>query len=324
MEVEKNYNKIVQKTVLDKIVKYIFLSITIFCSLCIIFIALFVFVKGITPFIKKYETSSGLVSVSFIKIIFGNRCFTSPNIYGAGYIIINTIIVTLLALLISVPISVLTALFVVRIAHKRISIILSMVIELLSGIPSIIYGLFGVGVITNIVSGIADFFGIQTAGGISLLSTVLVLAIMILPTITTISITSIASVNNNLVLGSLALGASNTQTNFKVVLLSAKSGIFSGIILGVGRALGEATAVSMVCGNSGSGPNFSLFDITRTLTSTMLQGIHETSGMDYDIRFSIGLLLIVIIIVTNLLLNFFKNRIGNINGTKKKNKRCTS
>ena len=164
-------------------------------------------------------------------------------------------------------------------------------IELLSGIPSIIYGLFGLGVLTKLVEGLGSIFGIQTAGGISLLATVLVLSIMILPTITTIAITSISSVNNSLILGSLALGASPTQTNFKVVLIGAKSGIFSGIILGIGRALGEATAITMVCGNSGSGISFNPFDITRTLTSTMLQGIHESSGMDYDIRFSIGLLL---------------------------------
>ena len=100
------------------------------------------------------------------------------------------------------------------------------------------------------------------------------------------------------------------ETNFKVVLVSAKHGIFSGIILGVGRALGEATAVSMVCGNKGSGPSFNIFDTTKTLTSAMLQNIHESSGLDYDIRFSIGLLLIIIIIVTNLLLNLINKKVG--------------
>ena len=303
-----------RKTIIDKIIRYAFLAITCLCSLCVIFIAIFIFIKGLTPFFKKYEIIGSYYRVNFWKFITGNTWFKSPNIYGAGYIIINTIIVTALSLLIACPISILTALFISKIAPKRLSIILNSIIELLSGIPSIIYGLFGAGIITQIVSNFGAFFGIQTAGGISLLSTVLVLAIMILPTITMISVTSINSVNNSLILGSLALGASKTQTNFKVVLTSAKSGIFSGIILGVGRALGEATAVSMVCGNSGSGPNIGLFDITRTLTSTMLQGIHETTGMDYDIRFSIGLLLIVIIIITNVLLNFIKNRIGRQNG----------
>ncbi len=313
-----NLNRIKRKTTIDKIIRIAFLTVTILCSLCIVFIALFICIKGLTPFFKKYEINDKLYSVNVFKFLFGTSWFKAPNIYGAGYIVINTIIVTLFSLLISVPISILTALFIVRIAPKKISEVLNSIVELLSGIPSIIYGLFGAGVITNLVEKLGNVFGIQSAGGISLLSTVLVLSIMILPTITMISITSLKAVDNSLILGSLALGASKTQTNFKVVLSSAKSGIFSGIILGIGRALGEATAVSMVCGNSGSGPTFSLFDITRTLTSTMLQGIHETTGMDYDIRFSVGLLLILIIIITNLGLNFVKNRIGNQNGKKKK------
>ncbi len=116
--------------------------------------------------------------------------------------------------------------------------------------------------------------------------------------------------NDDLIKGSLALGASQTQTNFKLVLTSAKSGIFSGIILGVGRALGEATAVSMVAGNADVGPTFNLFDTTRTLTTTMLQGFQETTGLNYDIRFSVGVVLIVIILGTNIILNIAKKKIG--------------
>lgn len=311
-----NLGSIKRKTIADKIIRILFLATTIICSLCVVVIALFILIKGVTPFFKKYEVNGEYYSVSFTKFLFGNVWFRSPNVYGAGYIIVNTIIVTFLAILFSVPISILTALFIAKIAPKRIGVVLNAMVELLSGIPSIIYGLFGRGVITNFVSSLGKLFGIQTAGGLSLLATSIVLAMMILPTITMISVTAIKSVSNSLILGSLALGASPTQTNFKVVLTTAKGGIFSGIILGVGRALGEATAVSMVCGNKGAGPTFSLLDTTRTLTSTMLQGIHETNGMDYDIRFSIGLLLIVIIIVTNLILNAIKNRIGNTNAKK--------
>ncbi len=311
-----NVSLIKKKEILDKIIRIIFLIITAACALSVIFIAIFISVKGIAPFFKKYNVDGKRLNVNFFKFITGNTWFKKPNIYGAGYIILNTILVTVLALLISVPISVLTALFIVRIANKKVGSILNTIVELLSGIPSVIYGLFGAGIITIFVSKIARIFQIQTAGGLSLLSTALVLSMMILPTITMISVTAIKSVNNSLILGSLALGASKTETNFKVVLSAAKGGIFSGIILGVGRALGEATAVSMVCGNAGSGPTFNLFKTTRTLTSTMLQGIHETEGMDYDVRFSIGLLLIILIILTNVILNFIKNRIGNI-GEKK-------
>ena len=120
------------------------------------------------------------------------------------------------------------------------------IVEMLASIPSIIYGVFGAGFITKMVNGLASLLGMQTAGGLSGLSVILVLAMMILPTITLMSVTSINAVNRDIELGSMALGATDTYTFFKISLPAAKSGIFAGIILGVGRALGEATAVSMV------------------------------------------------------------------------------
>jgi phosphate transport system permease protein len=136
---------------------------------------------------------------------------------------------------------------------------------------------------------------------------------MILPTITALSEIAIRAVPKEIEYGSLALGATETQTNFKVVLTSAKSGIFTSAILGIGRALGEATAVSLVAGNARSGPSFGFFDTTATLTSTMLQGLKETIGLDYDIRFSVGIVLMVVILITNATLNFAKRKVGNIN-----------
>ena len=97
------------------------------------------------------------------------------------------------------------------------------------------------------------------------------------------------------------------------MLTSAKSGIFAGAILGIGRAFGEATAVAMVAGNKLFGPTFNLFDITRTLTSTMLAGLKETTGLDYDIRFSVGLVLMAVILISNLVLNLIKKKVGNMN-----------
>ena len=108
------------------------------------------------------------------------------------------------------------------------------------------------------------------------------------------------------------MSATPMQTYFKVVLLSAKSGIFAGVILGVGRALGEATAVSMVSGNAFKGVTINLLETTTTLTSRMLLGIKETSGIDYDIRFSVGLVLMVIILVTNITLKYLMKKIGNL------------
>ena len=310
-KIEISKNKIKNKTTLDKIVKVAFTFIAMICASVIIVIVAFIFIEGLKPFFTNYEINGINYRPSFFPFVFGLSWEASPYQYGIGFIIINTLYVTLCSLLIAVPISVLTALLIVRIAPKFLSKTINYVIELLASIPSIIYGIFGAGVITNIVKNLANLFNYQSAGGVSTLATIIVLAMMIIPTITLISITSIKTVKADYIKGSLALGASSTQTNFKVVLTSAKSGIFSGIILGVGRALGEATAVTMVAGNATSGPTFNLFDITRTLTSTMLANIKETSGLSYDIRFSVGIFLILIILVTNLILNFIRKRIGN-------------
>lgn len=307
-----NRKKINNKIMVDKVVKNIFKGVTFLCASIIVIIVVFIGIKGISPFFKDYNVNGSFYKVSLLEFMTGNTWFVQPNHYGIGYIIVNTFYIVVLATLIAVPISVLTALFVSKIAPVRVSKVIQTVIELLASIPSIIYGVFGKGVIAVMVKNTSSFFGYQSAGGISTISTVLVLAIMIIPTVTMLSITSINAVKKELVHGSLALGASVTQTNFKVVLTSAKSGIFSGIILGVGRALGEATAISMVVGNSPSGPNFNLFDTTRTLTSTMLLGLKETTGLDYDIRFSVGIVLIIIILITNYLLNFVKRKIGGI------------
>lgn len=307
-----NPKKIKSKLIVDRFVRGGLLGITILCSSIIVMIVIFIFIKGISPFINDYMVDSDFYRVDFWKFITGRIWFISPNLYGIGFVIINTLYIVLLAILIAVPISVLTALFITKMAPKRLGDAMSYIVELLASIPSIVYGVFGAGVITVMVRDISTSVGYQSAGGISTLSTVLVLAIMIMPTITMLSMASIRAVRNDIIHGSLALGASKVQTNFKVVLTSAKSGIFSGIILGVGRGLGEATAISMVIGNAGSGPTFNFFDMSRTLTSTMLLGLKETSGLDYDIRFSVGIVLMVVIILTNVILNLVKKRIGKI------------
>lgn len=280
---------------------------TILSASFVILIIFFISERGVAPFLPSQY---GDMSVDFIKFMTGKTWFVPPNVYGVFFIVINTLYVVFLAALLAVPVSILTALFIAKMTPKTVSGFFMIVIELLAAIPSIVFGVFGLGVITKVVKSIAAIFGMQTAGGISALSTIFVLAIMIMPTITLLSITAIKAVNKELENNSLALGASKMQTMFKVTLVSAKSGIFAGIILGIGRALGEATAVSMVAGNAGSGPSFDIFNTTRTLTSTMLLGLKETTGVDYDIRFSVGVILIILIIVTNLLLNVAKKKIG--------------
>ena len=301
---EKNQKKM-QK---DAILKAIFRIAAIISGGAIAVIVVFVFMRGVQPFLPGYANGQ----VNFLDFLFGTLWRQDQGIYGVGFIVINTLLTSFGALLISFPLSVLTALFIVKIAPKWLSKVMTTIVELLASIPSVVYGVFAAGAITTLVISLASSMGMSTAGGNSFLAVVLLLAIMIFPTITSLSITAINSVDRALEEGSLALGATKTQTNFKVVLIAAKSGIFAGAILGIGRAFGEATAVAMVAGNKMFGPTFNLFDITRTLTSTMLSGLKETTGLDYDIRFSVGLVLMVVILVSNLLLNLVKKKVGNM------------
>lgn len=183
-------------------------------------------------------------------------------------------------------------------------------VTVLAGIPSVIIGVFGVGFICPMVRDFGNFFGIQTAGGKSGLSAIIVLALMSLPTITSMSVTALKAVDKKMILASLALGASPTQTNFKIVLTDAQSGIFAGIILGIGRSLGEATAIQMVTGAI-SGPEFNIFENTATITTVMLKGIGEATigSLNYEARFSAGLILMLIIITTNVGLNAIRDAI---------------
>ena len=317
-EQEKNFNvrdkidmsRIKKRERTDRIFKAIFLIAGILSALMIILIFIFVGGKGIKPFLPGYEFGRQNLGKFLTGMTW--RSDQNPPVYGAAFIVVNTLISAFLASVVSFPISVLTALFIVKIAPKKLRGFFTTVVELLAAIPSVVYGVFAAGKITTLVNSMAQHFGLTTHGGLSQLTVSILLAIMIFPTITSMAINAIAAVDKNLELGSLALGASKTQTHFKVVLSAAKSGIFAGLILGLGRAFGEATAVSMVAGNSMTGPSWNLFDITRTLTSTMLSGLKETSGLDYDIRFSVGIVLMLIVLITNFSIQLIKRSIGGV------------
>jgi phosphate transport system permease protein len=306
----------------DNVFRLIFQSASLLSASFVVMVIVIISLKGVNPFIQSYQgfnNATGIVTlepVNIFSFLTGMQWLNGPvgasSLYAVGFAIINTIIAVMFSLILTIPVAVLTALLIAKVAPQRIANFLRTVVELLASIPSIIYGVIGLGVITKFVSFIGDLFGIQTAAGLSLMSTVIVLFMMTLPTITAVAETSIRSVPKEIVEGSLALSATPMQTYFKVVLTSAKSGIFAGIILGVGRALGEATAVSMVSGNSFSGVTFNLLSTTSTLTSRMLLGIKETSGLDYDIRFSVGLVLMVVIVVTNIALKWVMKKVGNL------------
>ena len=295
-----------RKRLVDVLFRSLFKLAGILSASMILFIFVFIVQKGISVFMPSYEGSLNILS-----FLSGFEWRADQGIYGVLFIIINTLVTAFLAMLIAFPISVLTALFIAKIAPKPLDTIFTTVIELLAAIPTVVYGVFASGVIVSWVDKMALTFGYTTFGGRSMLAVVILLAIMVIPTMTSLSIVAIMAVRPELEQASLALGASKTQTNFKVVLTSAKSGIFAGLILGLARAFGEATAVSMVAGNKSMGPTWNPFDITRTLTSTMLSGLKETTGLDYDVRFSVGIVLMITILISNFLIHKLKQKIGD-------------
>lgn len=299
-------------TKIDAITRNILLAFGLLSSSVIFIIAIFITLEGILPFVTDND---GLGTVNLWRFLTGTvwlegRTFVSTA-YGVGYVVVQTLYVAFLSLLLAFPIGVMTALFIAKIAPKPIADVMRAIIELMASIPSVVFGLVGAGFFLPIIYDFGQLFGISSAGGAGTLGVVVVLSLMTLPTIIALSEVSIRSVDKSLEYASLALGATPTQTRFKIVLLAAKNGIFTSAILAIGRSLGEATAVALVAGNARSGPNFGFFDITSTMTSMMLSGLKETTGIDFNIRFSVGLLLMIVILLTNLTLNFIKRKVGN-------------
>ncbi len=301
-----NKNSLKRRKVVDTFAKTVFRLCGFISAIMIVVIFVFIVQRGIQVFFPGYQFGN----IDFLSFISGFTWRQDQMIYGVFFIFINTLITAFGAALIAFPLSILSALFIAKIVPKRFKIIFTTVIELLAAIPSVVYGVFAAGVIVKWIDSFASALGYTTRGGNSLLAVIILLAIMIYPTITTMAITAIEAVPKETEEGSLALGASKTQTYFKVILGSARSGIVAGLVLGLGRAFGEATAVSMVAGNALVGPTLNPFDITRTLTTTMLSGLKETSGLDYDVRFSVGIVLMITIVITNFIIHRIKDKLG--------------
>ncbi|MCH5263398.1 MAG: phosphate ABC transporter permease subunit PstC [Lachnospiraceae bacterium] len=226
--------------------------------------------------------------------------------FGILYIILTSVIGTAMAILIGVPIALLTAVFLAEVAPKWLAAFVRPAVELLAGIPSVIYGLLGMMILNPLMYRweLRLFHDSDThrfTGGSNLLSAVLVLAVMILPTVVSISEAALRAVPQELKSSSMALGASHVQTIFKVTIPAAKQGIITGIVLGVGRALGEAMAISMVSGN---GVNFPLpFASVRFLTTAIVSEMGYAGGVHRQVLFTIGLVLFVFILLVNIALN---------------------
>ncbi|MCR5624983.1 MAG: phosphate ABC transporter permease subunit PstC, partial [Lachnospiraceae bacterium] len=249
----------------ELVAKYIFIVCAVIAIFAVCSITIYMIAKG-TPALK---------SVGVLELLFGTKWMpTAENpAYGILYIILSSIVGTGASVLLGVPIGLLTAVFLTEISDKKLAAVVQPAVELLAAIPSVIYGLLGLMLLNPFMYKMEKiiFEGSEThqfTGGSNLISAVIVLAIMILPTVVNVSASAIRSVQNDLRAASLALGASKIQTIFKVTIPASKSGILTGVVLGIGRALGEAMAINMVAGGS---VNIPLpFNSVRFLTTQLV------------------------------------------------------
>ena len=294
MEISKASKK---KSTAEKIAQIVFTVCASFTILAVLSIMIYMIANG-TP---------ALFKVGIKELLFGTvwKPTAADPEYGILYVILTSIVGTFMAILLGVPIGILTAVFLAEAAPQKLSAIVKPAIELLAGIPSVIYGLLGIMVLNPIMYKIelAIFKDSQThqfTGGANLISAVIVLAVMILPTVINMSETAIRAVHPSMKVSSLALGATHIQTIFRVILPAAKSGILSAVMLGVGRAIGEAMAITLV---SGSSVNLPLpFNSVRFLTTALVSEMGYASDLHREVLFTIGLVLFVFIMMINVVM----------------------
>lgn len=294
MKISKSSRK---KSAAEEVAQIVFTICASFTIIAVLSIMIYMIVNG-TP---------ALFKVGIKEILFGTewRPTASEPKYGILYVVLTSIVGTFMSILIGVPIGILTAVFLAEVAPKRLSAIVKPAVELLAGIPSVIYGLLGIMVLNPIMYKVelALFEDSQThqfTGGANLISAVIVLAVMILPTVINMSETAIRAVHPSLKASSLALGATHIQTIFHVILPAAKSGILAAIMLGVGRAIGEAMAITLV---SGSSVNIPLpFNSVRFLTTALVSEMGYASDLHREVLFTIGLVLFVFIMIINIVM----------------------
>ncbi len=275
---------------LETVVHGIFLILGLITVGCVLLITVYLIVSGV-PAITQIGLFNFLFGTKWASTAaepsFGILPFILTSVYGTGG-----------AILIGVPIGFFTAVYLAKIAPAKVRAVIETAVSLLAGIPSVVYGLVGMLVL---VPGIRTLFHVPD--GASLLSAIIVLAIMILPSIIKVSLTALEAVPKEYEDASLALGATDIETYFKVSVPAAKSGIAAAVVLGVGRAIGEAMAVMMVSGNVPNMP--SLFQSVRFLTTAVASEMSYSAGLQRQALFSIALVLFLFIMLINATLNFF-------------------
>ena len=282
MKTKQNY--------LEAMVHGIFLLLGLVTVACVLLITVYLVVSGI-PAIRE---------IGLVDFLFGDTWASTaaePKYKFISYLSFS-VYGTAGAILLGVPIGFLTAVYLAKMAPKTVKEIMGQAVSMLAGIPSVVYGLVGMMVL---VPGIRKLFHVPD--GASLLAAIIVLAIMILPSIIKMSVTALEAVPKEYEDASLALGATPEETWFRVSVPAAKSGIAAAVVLGVGRAIGEAMAVMMVAGNAANMP--SLFQSVRFLTTAVASEMSYSSGLQRQALFSIALVLFLFIMLINAILNFF-------------------
>lgn len=280
----------------EKLAECIFFSFSCISIMSVIIITVYMFISGIPAI---YE-------IGLLKFLFGTNWEPSNNQYGILHLILSSIFSMIGAIIIGIPIGLLSAVYLSEIASKRIANLIRPLIQLLAGIPSVVYGFFGMLIIVPFIK-----YVFPNTLGDSLLAAIIILFIMVLPTIISTSEISLKSVPNTYKEASLALGATSIKTIFRITIPAAKSGIISGIILGVGRAIGETMAVIMVAGNVVNYP--ALLKSVRFLTTGIVLEMSYSSGLHRQALFAIGLILFIFIIIVNISFTLISKKGVNIN-----------
>ena len=282
-----------KKQLFEGAVHGIFLLLGLITVGCVLLITVYLVISGI-PAIRK---------IGLVPFLFGKtwKSTGADPSYGILPFILTSVYGTAGAIVLGVPVGFLTAVYLAKAAPPRIKAVLSAAVSLLAGITSVVYGLVGMLIL---VPGIRKIFGV--ADGASLLAAMIVLAIMILPSIIKVSVTALEAVPPEYEDASLALGATAVETWFRVSVPAARSGIAAAVVLGVGRAIGEAMAVMMVSGNAPNMPK--LFESVRFLTTAVASEMSYAGGLQRQALFSIALVLYLFIMLINATLNFFLKR----------------
>ena len=285
----------------ETVMQWVFTVCACVSILAVALICLFLFANGVPT----------IAEIGPLQFLLGTNWKPGNDLYGILPMILGSIYVTAGAIIVGVPVGLLTAVYMSRFASNKVNKVLLPAVQLLAGIPSVVYGFFGMVVLVPAIQAVlkTDFvrkvIGINNGKGMSLFTASLLLGIMILPTIITVSKTSLDAVPESYYEGSLALGATHERSVFFTVLPAAKSGVMSAVILGIGRAIGETMAVVMVAGNQTWMPQ-GLFQGLRTMTSNIVIEMGYAAGLHREALIATGVVLFVFILIINLCFSLVK------------------